>query len=135
MLLGGGYSVTVDYYSLGITTYELATGHMPFGHSDMDRSEIFDEIMFTDISKTSWWDDIPKILQTVIANLTLKDPKKRKAKVLPAAIVSEPIFRDWHWGETNKIPAEANGLIDRGRLDQDFFTPDNIKDEFNKKKK
>jgi cGMP-dependent protein kinase len=45
VILGQGYSVSVDYWSLGIILYEFLFGMVPFGENYDDPTEIYQEIV------------------------------------------------------------------------------------------
>ena len=45
VILGKGYSITADYWSLGIIIYEFLCGVVPFGETDSDSYSIFEKIL------------------------------------------------------------------------------------------
>lgn len=45
VLLGKGYSFSVDYWSIGITAYELFFNYYPFGNKAKDPMEVYQEVV------------------------------------------------------------------------------------------
>lgn len=45
ILIGKGYSLTSDYWSLGICMYEIYYGSYPFGNNANDILEVYKEIL------------------------------------------------------------------------------------------
>jgi cGMP-dependent protein kinase len=45
VMLGKGYSLNVDLYALGVITFELLCGGLPFGEDTDDPLKIYEEIM------------------------------------------------------------------------------------------
>lgn len=71
----GQYGPEVDVYSLGIMTYELLTGRLPF------MGETTAEVLMKHLTGTPNLDGIPDSLKTVISRALAKDPGKRTASV------------------------------------------------------
>ena len=45
VILGEGYSYSVDIWSMGVIMYELVCGTVPFGESTLDMMEIYKDIL------------------------------------------------------------------------------------------
>lgn len=73
----GGYSdERSDIYSLGITLFEMLTGHVPF-EGDNNVSIALQHIQGEIPSPRSYYEDIPTSLEKIIAKATQKKPERR----------------------------------------------------------
>ena len=45
IIIGEGYSFSVDYWSIGICMYELICGAVPFGENANETMEVYKEIV------------------------------------------------------------------------------------------
>lgn len=70
-----------DYYSLGITLYELFCGRTPY--AGMSNDEI---TQYMSIQKIPFPDEMPKALKELIAGLTYSDLANRNDKKIPIAV-------------------------------------------------
>lgn len=94
-----------DYYSLGITIYELFCGHVPYQGVDKDTLEKYVAIQRIPIPK-----DFPEKLQQLILGLTYNDITNRKDKRNPNRRWTYDEVRRWCKGEEVLVPgAGSNG--------------------------
>ena len=101
-LRGGIFSSNADYYSLGITLYELYTGKVPYSNmspEEMDRYIIVQNIPFPK--------DMPKELQDLIKALTYTDISRRHDKNNPNRRWGYEEVKKWLSGVTQTIPGEG----------------------------
>ena len=52
ILLGKGYNFSVDYWSVGITAFEICFGYFPFGNNAKDPMEVYKEVLKKYIKKS-----------------------------------------------------------------------------------
>ena len=45
VILGEGYSYSIDIWSIGIMMFEFVDGHLPFGESNSDMMDIYKDII------------------------------------------------------------------------------------------
>ena len=46
VIMGEGYSFSVDYWSIGICLFEFICGEVPFGEKSTDPKEIYEDVIF-----------------------------------------------------------------------------------------
>ena len=92
-----------DYYSLGITLYELFCGRTPY--AGMSNDEI---TQYMSIQKIPFPDDMPKALKELIAGLTYSDLANRNDKKNPNRRWTYEEVCNWCSGKYQPIPGEAN---------------------------
>lgn len=76
MFLGGSYTEKVDSWAVGISLYELITGHTPFEseyHSDTINNITGKEVWFDSLNFTRF----SSLVKDLIIRLLKKDPKER----------------------------------------------------------
>lgn len=90
-----------DYYSLGITIYELFTGHTPYAGLDKDTIE-----QYVSIQRIPFPKDFPSELETLITGLTFNDITNRKDKTNPNRRWTYEEVDRWCKGESIIIPGQ-----------------------------
>ncbi|XP_060707554.1 serine/threonine-protein kinase 32B-like [Hemiscyllium ocellatum] len=112
---GPGYSYPVDWWSLGITSYELLRGWRPYDiHSNTPVEEILLMINTEKVHCSSTWS---KGLVTLVKKLLVKEPECRPSSLKD--IQNSPYLADVNWDavlEKNLPPAF---VPNKGRLNCD----------------
>ncbi len=88
-----------DYYSLGITLYELFCGHTPYEGMDRDTIE-----QFVSVQKIPFPDNMPSRLKDLITGLTYNDITNRKDKHNPNRRWTYDEVKKWCNGESLALP-------------------------------
>lgn len=91
-----------DYYSFGITLYELYSGYTPY--KNMDADEI---AKFTAVQRIPFPKDMPKELQDLISAVTYFDITNRNDKENPNRRWTYDEVQKWCKGESQPIPGEG----------------------------
>lgn len=94
-----------DYYSFGITLYELYCGHTPYKH--MSAEEI---AQFTTVQRIPFPKDMPKKLQELISGVTYFDITNRNNKSNPNRRWTYTEVDNWCKGKKQVIPGEGAGI-------------------------
>lgn len=99
-----------DYYSLGITIYELFCGHTPYNGVSQ---EVLEKYM--SVQKLPFPNNFPKSLKELILGLTYNDITNRKDKANPNRRWTYEEVVKWCKGEVQQIPGSANTelLVDK----------------------
>lgn len=86
----GQYTKAIDVYALGVVTYEMLTGKLPFSGSSMA------EILMRHLTERPDLSRIPEPFATVIARAMQKDPKDRYQDVneMVDALASSSVFTE-----------------------------------------
>lgn len=123
-----GHDIAVDWWSVGVLTYELLTGASPFT-KDGERNNQ------QDISKRILKDPPPfpqrlgSVVKDLISKLLIKDPKKRLGgggQKDAREIKSHPFFRgiDWDQLTRKQVPAPFKPIVkdelDTGNFSEEF---------------
>lgn len=93
-----------DFYSFGITLYELFKGHAPFTGSSGNT----DIVACASIQKIPFTDDFPEELVNLIKGLTYKDLSNRSEKSNPNRRWTGEEIAKWLDGEIQPVPGESN---------------------------
>lgn len=94
-----------DYYSFGITLYELYCGYTPY--KNMNAEEI---AQFTAVQRIPFPKDMPKELQDIISAVTYFDITNRHKKENPNRRWTYTEVQNWCKGKKQVIPGEGVGM-------------------------
>ena len=100
-----------DYYSLGITLYELFCGSTPYTAMQPDEIE-----QYISIQRIPFPEEMPAELQDLIGALTYYDISYRNNKANPNRRWTYEEVRRWLNGETQVIPGEGIGNAGMGSM-------------------
>ena len=100
-----------DYYSLGITLYELFCGRTPY--AGMSNDEI---TQYMSIQKIPFPAEMPKALKELISGLTYSDLAYRNDKKNPNRRWTYDEVQNWCEGKHQPIPGEANTESNTSRI-------------------
>ena len=100
-----------DYYSLGITLYELFCGYTPYNNMDQEAIE-----QYISVQRIPFPDDMPVELQNLIAACTYYDITNRKNKTNPNRRWSYEEVKKWCAGIKQVIPGEGIGNSKTGDM-------------------
>ncbi len=95
-----------DYYSLGITIYELFCGVTPFRHMGPEEIE-----RYVSVQKIPFPKEMPEELKDLISALTYYDITNRKTKANPNRRWGYEEVKRWCAGEKMVVPGESSGNI------------------------
>lgn len=94
-----------DYYSFGITLYELYCGYTPY--KNMNAEEI---AQFTAVQRIPFPKDMPQELQDLISAVTYFDITNRNSKKNPNRRWTYEEVNNWCSGKKQAIPGEGTGF-------------------------
>jgi serine/threonine protein kinase len=130
ILLEKGYDKTVDWWSLGVLTFESLTGFSPLKAGKNTRNEYNDYAKKIDLTPYYYWS---KEARSLIGGLLEMDPSKRLGAKGAFEIKSHPFFESVNWDDLleKKVPPPLIPVVND---DQDLsyfdkmFTEENIGD-------
>lgn len=100
-----------DYYSFGITLYELFCGQTPY--KNMDAEEI---AQFTAVQRIPFPQEMPKELQDLISAMTYFDITNRHEKKNPNRRWTYTEVLNWCAGKEQVVPGEGTGQAITGTI-------------------
>lgn len=100
-----------DYYSLGITLYELFCGYTPYNNMEQEAIE-----QYISVQRIPFPDDMPVELQNLIAACTYYDITNRKNKTNPNRRWTYEEVKKWCAGIKQVIPGEGIGKFKTGDM-------------------
>lgn len=100
-----------DYYSLGITLYELFCGYTPYNNMEQEAIE-----QYISVQRIPFPDDMPVELQNLIAACTYYDITNRKSKTNPNRRWTYEEVKKWCAGIKQVIPGEGIGNSKTGDM-------------------
>ncbi|XP_048044957.1 serine/threonine-protein kinase 32B-like isoform X3 [Megalobrama amblycephala] len=112
---GPGYSYGVDWWSLGITAYELLQGSRPYEiRSSTTAAEAINTIHGQHVSFSSAWSDG---IVALIRRLLMKDPENRPSRL--SDIQKDPYLADVNWDAVLEKSVPPGFVPNKGRLNCD----------------
>ncbi|NXM19420.1 ST32B kinase, partial [Ploceus nigricollis] len=112
---GPGYSYPVDWWSLGITAYELLRGWRPYEiHSATPIDEILNMFKIERVHYSSGW---CKGMIALLKKLLIKDPECRLSSL--ADIQNSPYLADVNWDAVLEKAVTPGFVPNKGRLNCD----------------
>lgn len=112
-----------DYYSFGITLYELYCGYTPY--KNMNAEEI---AQFTAVQRIPFPKDMPRELQDLISAVTYFDITNRHMKKNPNRRWTYEEVRNWCNGKKQVIPGEGIGMATERTIPTYTFLGQGYKD-------
>uniref|UniRef100_A0A8C6FW56 non-specific serine/threonine protein kinase n=2 Tax=Moschus TaxID=68410 RepID=A0A8C6FW56_MOSMO len=112
---GPGYSYPVDWWSLGVTAYELLRGWRPYEiHSATPIDEILNMFKVERVHYSSTW---CKGMVALLKKLLTKDPESRLSSL--GDIQSAPYLADMNWDAVLEKALTPGFVPNKGRLNCD----------------
>ncbi|KAG7461923.1 hypothetical protein MATL_G00196320 [Megalops atlanticus] len=112
---GPGYSYPVDWWSLGVTAYELLRGWRPYDiHSNTAVDDIINMFRAERVHYSSTWS---KGMVSLLKRLLAKDPECRLSSV--ADVQSSPYLADVNWDAVLEKAIPPGFVPNKGRLNCD----------------
>lgn len=100
-----------DYYSFGITLFELFCGYTPYANMQPEEIE-----QYVSVQRIPFPEDMPVLLQDFISALTYYDISYRKNKNNPNRRWTYDEVKRWLDGEQLVIPGEGVGNVGKGMM-------------------
>lgn len=110
-----------DYYSFGITLFELFCGYTPYANMQPDEIE-----QYVSVQRIPFPEDMPPLLQDFISALTYYDISYRKNKDNPNRRWTYEEVKKWLDGESLVIPGEGIGNAGKGNMPAFEFLGESI---------
>uniref|UniRef100_A0A452S7B1 non-specific serine/threonine protein kinase n=1 Tax=Ursus americanus TaxID=9643 RepID=A0A452S7B1_URSAM len=112
---GPGYSYPVDWWSLGVTAYELLRGWRPYEiHSATPINEVLNMFKVERVHYSSTW---CKGMVSLLKKLLTKDPESRLSSL--GDVQSAPYLADMNWDAVFEKALTPGFVPNKGRLNCD----------------
>jgi cGMP-dependent protein kinase len=105
IIMGGGYSFQVDYWSISICMYEFMCGGVPFGEKEEDPMDIYFEIINNQLSFPHKYVSLSKEFKSIMKKMLDKNPIYRLTNFY--SIKSHAWFKDFKWDELINLNLKA----------------------------
>ena len=105
IIMGGGYSFQVDFWSISICMYEFMCGEVPFGEKEEDPMEIYFAIINNHLSFPNKFITINKEFKHLMKKMLDKNPSNRLSNF--HSIKTQPWFKDFNWDELTNLNLKA----------------------------
>lgn len=121
ILLGHGYTKTVDWWTLGVLLYEMLTGLPPF-YSE-NTNEMYQRILNDPLR---FPDDMDREARSILTGLLNRDPRKRLGVNGAAEIKAHPFFTEIDWKRlmakkyTAPFKPSVRSATDTSNFDREF---------------
>ena len=104
IIMGGGYSFPVDFWSISICMYEFMCGGVPFGDKDEDPMEIYFAIINNNLEFPTEFSN-EKEFKHIMRKMLDKNPSYRLTNFY--SIKTQPWFKDFNWDELINLNLKA----------------------------
>ena len=104
IIMGGGYSFQVDFWSISICMYEFMCGEVPFGEKEEDPMEIYFAIINKHLSFSKLI-IIDKEFKHLMKRMLDKNPSNRLSNFF--SIKNHTWFKDFNWDELTNLNLKA----------------------------
>ncbi|KAJ3370995.1 hypothetical protein GGF31_003725 [Allomyces arbusculus] len=121
VLLGNGYTKSVDWWTLGILLYEMLTGLPPY--YDENVNEMYRKILYAPLTFPA---DVPPLAQDLLTKLLDRDPDKRLGAKGAAEIKAHGFWAPIDWDAlyrraiTPPFKPTVENAFDTSNFDQEF---------------
>ena len=105
IIMGGGYSFQVDFWSISICMYEFICGEVPFGEKEEDPMEIYFEIINSHLKFPTNIIPIEKEFKHLMKKMLDKNPSYRLSNFY--SIKNHLWFKDFKWDELTNLNLKA----------------------------
>ena len=105
IIMGGGYSFQVDYWSISICMYEFMCGGVPFGEKEEDPMVIYFAIINNHLSFPHKYISLSKEFKSIMKKMLDKNPTYRLTNFY--SIKSHAWFKDFKWDELINLNLKA----------------------------
>ena len=119
IIMGGGYSFQVDYWSISICMFEFMCGEVPFGEKEEDPMEIYFAIINNNLTFPVKYINIDKGFKHIMKKMLDKNPSYRLSNF--NSIKNSQWFKNFKWDELMNLNLKAPYLprIPHSSLDFD----------------
>eukprot|EP00092_Neocalanus_flemingeri_P021150 GFUD01022924.1.p1 GENE.GFUD01022924.1~~GFUD01022924.1.p1 ORF type:complete len:664 (+),score=141.22 GFUD01022924.1:113-2104(+) len=121
IVLGKKYGASVDWWALGVLTYEMIAGRSPF--SSQDEEELFKKIRKDSVKFPKW---LSLSAQNLIGQFLRKDPETRLGSLSNNNVQGHNFFESINWNNLKEGKVEPpfkpklKGSLDTNNFDEDF---------------